>query len=266
MKNKLCLFAALILSMTLVSCSKLQARIEIRTANEMYDAENFPGALKHYTKARKIDPSFPELDRMVGYSSLAQFQPENNTPANQKHADRAIEELKRYLLKVPNDTVAREALINLFLNANRTGQAINFFKDSLKRNPNDLDSVKSIATLYAKEGNFAEALNWYEKITLLDSRNPEAFYTFGVVLYEKVAKNPPADMAERFMLIEKGKAALTRASALKPDYFEAAVYTNLLFREQAKIEMDPLKQQELMKEADVYRNRAVAISKSRKKA
>jgi len=125
--------------------------------------------------------------------------------------------------------------------------------------------VKSIATLYAKVGNFNESLNWYEKITLLDSKNSESFYIYGVVCYEKVAKNPPADMNERLAIMQKGRDALKKAIELKPDYFEANVYMNLLFREQAKIEVDPVKQQELMVQADVYRNKAMEINKARKK-
>ena len=124
--------------------------------------------------------------------------------------------------------------------------------------------MRSIATLYAKQGNFAESLNWYEKITLLDSKNPEAFYTYGVVCYEKIAKNPPQDMAERLQIIEKGKAALQRATRMRQDYFEAMVYLSLLFRQQAPLETDPVKQQQLVAEADRIRNEAVAIVKKKK--
>ena len=124
--------------------------------------------------------------------------------------------------------------------------------------------MRSVAQLYAKQGNFNESLNWYEKITLLDSKNPEAFYTYGVVCYEKVAKNPPADMAERMAIIEKGKRALQKASDLKKDYFEALVYLSLLHRQQAPLETDPVKQQALVAEADRIRNMAVAIVNKRK--
>ncbi|MGZ5494876.1 MAG: tetratricopeptide repeat protein, partial [Thermoanaerobaculia bacterium] len=168
--------------------------------------------------------------------------------------------------KRPDDEIAREALINLYLNANRTTDAINFFREYLQKNPADLAAVRSVAQLYAKQGNFNEALNWYEKITLLDSKNPEAFYIFGVVCYEKVAKNPPADMAERLAIIEKGKAALARSISLKADYFESMAYLNLLYRQQALVETDPVKQQELIAQADVIRNQAVEIIRKRKAA
>jgi len=266
MKKKLCLLAALSLSLsTLVGCTKVKARIEIKEANDAYSKEEYAAALEHYEKARRIDgDSFPDLDRMIGYSLIGLYVPEDKSAANVKNADAAIVELRKYLRKKPDDLVAREALINLYLNADRITDAINYFKDWLKTHPADLEAVRSIATLYAKEGNFNESLSWYEKITLIDSRNPESFYVYGVVCYEKVAKNPPADMKERLAIIEKGKRALTRATQLRNEYFEAMVYLQLLLRQQAPIETDPAKQQQLLAEADRIRNDAIAIVKKKK--
>lgn len=268
MKKKLCLLTALSLSLlSLGGCAKVQARMEIREANTAYAAEDYPKALQHYQRARQIDArSFPELDRMIGYSLIGMYAPEDKSPENVKKADAAIIELRKYLRTNPDDRIAREALINLYLNADRITEAINFFRDWLKTNPNDLDAVRSVATLYAKQGNFAEALNWYEKITLIDQKNPEAFYTFGVVLYEKVAKDPPADVAERLRLIEKGKAALQRATTMREDYFEALVYLQLLYRQQAPLAEDPAVQQQLIAEADRIRGQAVAVRDKRKAA
>src|ERR1051326_5346967 len=266
MKRTLCLLGALTLSLSLFGCEKIRARNEIKTANDAYDHEDYATALAHYTRARQIDQSFPDLDRMIGYSQIGLYVPDDKSPKNEAHADAAIAELSRYLKKRPDDRIARDALINMYLNANRTSQAIDYFRNYLQSHPADLEAVKSIATLYSKQGNFNESLNWYEKITLLDSKNPEAFYLFGVVCYEKVAKNPPADPAEKMAIIEKGKAALAKAISLKPEYFEAIVYQNLLLRQQALVETDPAKQQELIRQADELKTKAVEIVRKRKAA
>jgi hypothetical protein len=81
-----------------------------------------------------------------------------------------------------------------------------------------------------------------------------------------VAKNPPADVNEKRDIIEKGKRALQHAIDMKPDYFEAMAYLNLLWRQQALTETDPLKAQEDVKNADEIRNRAVEIIKQKKAA
>jgi tetratricopeptide (TPR) repeat protein len=266
MKKKLCLLAALSLSLlSLVSCQQVQARMAIRDANDAYAKEDYAVALKHYQRAREIDSqSFPDLDRMIGYSLLGMYVPEDKSAANVKNADAAIMELRKYLRKRPDDRIAREALINLYLNAERITDAINYFREWLQTHPGDIEAVRSVATLYAKQGNFAEALNWYERITKLDAKNPEAYYTYGVVCYEKIAKNPPAEVAERLSIIDRGKTALQRAIAMRTDYFEAMVYLSLLNRQQAPLETDPVKQQQLVAEADRIRNEAVAIVKKKK--
>jgi predicted Zn-dependent protease len=267
MKKKLCLFAALILSFSSAGCVRqIKARMAIKQANEAYQKEDYKTALEGYTQARQIDASFPDLDRMIGYSEIGLYVPDDKSQQNEKHADAAITALSQYLQKRPDDRIARDALINMYLNANRTSQAIDFFRNYLQGHPGDLDAVKSIATLYAKQGNFNESLNWYEKITLLDSKNPESFYVYGVVCYEKVAKNPPADPAEKIAIIQKGENVLQKAIQMKPDYFEAMAYLNLLYRQQALVETDPAKQQALIAEADKIRNQAVEIIRKKKAA
>jgi tetratricopeptide (TPR) repeat protein len=240
--------------------------MEIKQANEAYQREDYRAALQHYVQARQIDSSFPDLDRMIGYAQIGLYIPDDKSPKNEAHADAAIAELSRYLKKRPDDRIARDALINMYLNANRTSQAIDYFRAYLNDHPADLEAVKSIATLYAKQGNFNESLNWYQKITLLDSKNPESFYIYGVVCYEKVAKNPPADEAAKQVIVDKGKEALQHAIDMKPDYFEAMAYLNLLWRQQALIDApkDPVKAQQDIAMADSIRNKAVEIIRQKK--
>ena len=242
--------------------------MEIKTANDAYQREDYATALTHYVQARQIDGSFADLDRLIGYSQIGLYVPDDKTPKNEAHVDAAIAEISRYLKKKPDDRIARDALINLYLNANRTSQAIDYFRAYLADHPADLEAVRSIATLYAKQGNFNEALNWYQKITLIDSKNPESFYIFGVVCYEKVSKNPPADVKEKMDIIERGKGALQHAVDMKPDYFEAMAYLNLLWRQQALVDAltDPVKAQADVAQADAIRNRAVEIIKQKKAA
>jgi tetratricopeptide (TPR) repeat protein len=242
MKKVLCLIAALTLALSSLGCTKIEARMQIKAANEAYQKEDYAAALPRYKKAREIDPSFPDLDRLVGYSEIGLYVPDDKSPKNEAHANAAIQELNKYLRERPDDRIARDALINLYLNANKTSEAIDYFRNYLQGHPADLDAVKSIATLYAKQGDFNESLNWYKKITLLDAHNPEAFYIFGVVCYEKVSKNPPADMAQKVDII------------------------NQLWRQQALTETDPLKAQADIVQADALRARAMALNAAKKAA
>lgn len=269
MKKVLCLIAALTLALSSLGCTKIQARMEIKAANEAYQKEDWSTAGQHYRRARQIDPSFDDLTRLVGYSEIGLYVPDDKSPKNEAHADAAILELNNYLQKKPDDRIARDALINMYLNANRTTQAIDYFVGYLKTHPADLEAVKSIATLYAKQGDFNKSLEWYEKITLLDAKNPESFYIYGVVCYEKVAKNMAgADPAQKMDLINKGKGALQHAIDMKPDYAEAMAYLNLLWRQQALVDAitDPVKAQADVAQADAIRNQTMQILNARKAA
>ncbi|MGH9459399.1 MAG: hypothetical protein ACRD2J_17325 [Thermoanaerobaculia bacterium] len=268
MKKTVCLFTALMVMVFATACGQLETRMAIREGNDAYEQQNYKVAIEKYQEARKIAPnSFPELDRMIGYSYIGLYNPEDKSAQNQKFADSAILELQKYLQRVPENESAREAMVNLMLNADRTSQAIAYFKEYLKTHPADLATVRTIANLYAQKlGDFDESLNWYHKITLLDPNNAEAFYTFGVVVWEKVHRDPPADPQAALQLIERGKDALERAIQLREDYFDALVYLNLLLREQVKLTPDPEEQQVLLARADQYRNRAVAITKAKKAA
>jgi uncharacterized membrane protein YukC len=61
MTKKLCLIAALSLSLlSLVSCTKVQARMAIKDANDAYAKEDYDAALKGYAKrARSTAAVFP---------------------------------------------------------------------------------------------------------------------------------------------------------------------------------------------------------------
>src|SRR5205085_11783190 len=108
MKTKLCLFAALMLSLSSFGCQKIQARMAIKDANAAYEKEDYGTALKLYMNARQIDPSFDDLDRMIGYSQIGLYIPEDKSPHNEAHADAAIADLSRYVKKRHDDRMARD--------------------------------------------------------------------------------------------------------------------------------------------------------------
>ena len=51
---------------------------------------------------------------------------------------------------------------------------------------------------------------------------------------------------------------------LKPDYFEAMAYYNLLYREKAKLEIDPVKAQEWIAKAEEWTKKAIAVRDAQK--
>jgi len=73
-----------------------------------------------------------------------------------------------------------------------------------------------------------------------------------------------ADLVQKLDIVMQGKDALQTAIKMKADYFEAMAYLNLLWRQQALLETDPVKAQEDIAQADAVRNKAVEIIKQKK--
>ena len=258
MKRPLCLITVIVLSFTAMSCNKVRARTTIKDANKVYLEGNYPEAAELYKRAQQFE-NFDELDRMIGYSHLGMYRA--NDPATHSHAKTAADYLTRYL-ENNDDDAAEEVLINLYLNSEQQDEAIKRLERSLEENPDDVLVMKSIANLLAQQGNGREALRWYQEVVRVEPTK-ENLYTVGVVLYEMVSKGMAGSKEEALSFIEIGQNSLKRALEKDPEYFDALVYTNLLYREQSVLTDDFAAKTELINKADEYRQRAIAIARKR---
>jgi hypothetical protein len=66
---------------------------------------------------------------------------------------------------------------------------------------------------------------------------------------------------KRKEILDFGMAQLDRAIQLNPDYFEAMLYKNLLFRQYVRIEPDPAKVADLNAKATEWQQKALEIRK-----
>jgi tetratricopeptide (TPR) repeat protein len=120
------------------------------------------------------------------------------------------------------------------------GDAIGYFEDYLKKTPKDTAAMQKLAFLYAKSGKFNESLQWYQRRAQVEPNNAEAYYVIGVICWEKSYKFADVTHEEREKLIKTGMDALDRAIKINPNYADAYLYMNLLYREKAKqISLDP---------------------------
>ena len=68
-------------------------------------------------------------------------------------------------------------------------------------------------------------------------------------------------VVEQEKRIDEALAGMQEALKIKPDYFEAMVYYNLLFREKAKLQTDEVKKQEYFAKAGEWQEKAKALRK-----
>jgi len=115
--------------------------------------------------------------------------------------------------------------------------------------------------MYFKKADFAKGAEWTQKLTALDPNNPEPYVMIGVQAWDRSYHYPDIPLEQRTNIVQTGLDALDKALKLKPDNFDALTYINLLYREKAKIETDPAKQQEDIATADRYRQQALELRK-----
>ena len=120
-----------------------------------------------------------------------------------------------------------------------------------------------LAGFYNRQGEFEKTIEALQQRASNEPNNPEAFYTMATYYWDKAYRDFRLPEAEKIKYVQSGVDAVDKAISLKGDYMEALVYKNLLLRLQANLEKSPARQQQLLKEADTFRNRAEDLRKAK---
>jgi tetratricopeptide (TPR) repeat protein len=247
----------------LTGCDKLKSKQEVKKGNEFLKAAQYAPALAAYEEALRLDPGETKLHKHIGIAYMGMYQPGSKHPKDLEFAQKAIDNLKQYVQTFPDDAKAQGYLISMYLNTERFDDAIAFYENEfLKRNPKDGKAMNSLAMLYFKKGDFTNGVLWLKKRLEVEGNNPEVYYLIGVQAWDRSYNFPNIDPAERARIVEDGLQSLNKAVELKPDYFEAVSYINLLYREKAKMEADPAKKQEYTDTANKYLQQALEMRKA----
>jgi tetratricopeptide (TPR) repeat protein len=247
----------------LAGCDKIKSKQATKRGNEFLKAAQYQAALAEYEEALRLDPKETKLHKHIGIAYMGMYQPGSKHPKDLEYAQKAIDNLKAYAEAYPQDTKALEYLVSMYLNTERFDDAIAFYQnDLLKRNPKDAKAMQSLAMLYFKKGDFDNGVNWLRKRLEIEGNNPEVYYLIGVQAWDRSYNYPDVDPALRAKIVDEGLQSLNKAVELKPDYFEAVSYINLLYREKAKIETDPAKKQEYTDTANKYLQQALEMRKA----
>lgn len=263
MRRQRAVAAVLLLAATVFSaaCNKLKSKQEIKKGHEFAKAQQYQTALASYQEALRLDPNEKKLHKAIGYAYMGMYQPGSKHPKDVEMAVKAIENMKIYVDAYPQDRKAREVLLSLYLSTERFDEAVSFYQQMLQENPKDAKAMASLASIYFKKGDFDRGVAWLEKRITAEPPEvrPEIYHLIGAQAWDRSYNYPDIDPVQRAQIVERGLQALNKALELRPDYFEAISYINLLYREKAKMETDPVKQQEYMATADQYRNQAMEL-------
>jgi len=216
--------AGLVISMS--GCDKLRARDQLNKGVDAYKSQRYEEAIGHFQKATQLDPKLPMAKSYLATALAQDVVPGLDTPDNLKTAQ----------------------------------QAIAIFQEVLDKDPSDVNSLKQIAGIYFSIKRFDDAKAWQKKVLAVDPKDAEAAYTVGVIdwtiAHQNTLKalatanmnddgegNPKAPKqvmeplkAQNGPLVEEALQYLNQAVANRPNYDDAMVYLNLIYRCKADLD------------------------------
>ena len=218
--------------------TKLRARDSLNKGVKAFTEQKYDEAAKFFEESLRLDPEF-EIARMyLATTYTSQFVPGSPDPKSNEMAEKAVATFK--------DVVS----------AGKEGPNIN--------------AMLSIASLYYQLKKYDESKEWCRKIQEVDPQNAEALYRIAVINFDDSLKKTglqgenveflnAEEKTHTLADIDEGLQVLEKALQIKPDYFDAMEYQNLLWREKAKFEKDEKAKNELIRQADMVAQKSLAL-------
>jgi tetratricopeptide (TPR) repeat protein len=255
------LLALLLLTAPVLSgCDMVRARVELKKGNAFYQQESYAKALPQFQKGIELDPGATFAWRSVALSALALYRPGDASPQNREYEKIAIEGFEKYLEDYPNDAKAHEYLLTMYVNSKQYDKAMAYIDKQIQATPEkqgDLEAMK--VSILTQSGQLEQAAQLAQRVS--SDRRPEMLYSVGVSAWDKVRNDTELDAAGREKLVDLGMSSIEGALKIRPEYFEAMVYYNLLLRQKADLTIDEFKKQEYIAEANQWRDKAVELRK-----
>jgi tetratricopeptide (TPR) repeat protein len=209
-------------------------------------------AIANYKIAAEVsDPQFKSLSMQY---LVAAYGPDKlNDPAQSEPI------LQRMIEMDPKDTQNYVVLSRVYEDAGDYEKAEEQLLKGRDAKPSEPTVYASLAEFYERQGDFDKKIAALEGRTQQEPNNPEGYYAVAVAYWNKSYKDFKTPDAEKAKFAVAGIEAVDKALQLKPDYFEALTYKNLLLRAQALVEKNPARQQELIKQAEKFQSQAQEI-------
>jgi tetratricopeptide (TPR) repeat protein len=284
----------------------LKARMALRDAVKFYQRQDYKQAAQKYEEALQADPSLGDAYFYLGNSYDNLYKPSRKGEAdNDELLQKAIVNYKKaseqaqtpitrqramqflvavYGAEKLNDPSQQEPILrkmiemdptdpgNYYYLANVHEQSGNYEEaeklllKAREMKPNDPTVYTTLAGFYNRQGQFDKTMEALNARAQKEPNNPEAFYMISTFYWEKAQKDFTISQAERMKFAKLGIQAVDKALELKQDYLDALVYKGLLLRVEALLEKDPKVQQQLIKEAVTYQERAKQVQSKQRAA
>ena len=238
----------------------LTAKREFRDANGLYQSSDYKAAAAKYEEVVALpedvlhqfhlEPAYFFLAN--SYDNLYRGAKKGDA-ANDAFMSKAVENYKKDAEVDPDPKMKKLSLQYL---------VAAYGPDKL----NDPVVYTTLAAFYDRQGEFDKVINALNERAQHEPNNPEAHHVIATYYWNEAYKNFKLKDADKMKYIQAGLTEVDKALELKPDYFEALTYKNLLLRSEALVEKDPARQQQLLKQADELRNKAQELQKQKQAA
>jgi predicted Zn-dependent protease len=233
-------------------------------ATKRGDAENdalMTKAIENYKKRAEMEGGDPKIQRLaMEYLVAAYGSDKLNDPAAQEPI------LLEMIERDPGYMAGWFGLANLYEQSGDYPRAEEMLSKAREQKPKDPTVYMQLAGFYNRQGAFDKTMEALHARAEMEPNNPEAFYTIASYYWEKAYRDFTLAQADQLKFTLDGLKAVDEAIRLKPDYYEALTYKNLLLRVQARIVKDPAQQQKLLAEAKQYEAQAAEVRKKQSAA
>jgi tetratricopeptide (TPR) repeat protein len=256
MRNAVLIVGIAALAFANSGCQKLKARNQLNTGVQLFKNAQYDKAVESFKRAVEMDPDFASARLYLGTAYMQQYIPGAESPENQQMAQAAHDHFQKTL-----DQVKPES-------------------------PEGKVAIASIASLYLNQKKWDEAQKWYEKMTVIDPQNKEAFYSLGFISWSKwypaygtaraelhMRQEDPGPIKDKKVkeelkakwlpVIQAGLQALDKALQIDPEYEDAMAYENLLIREQADLTDTKEEYEKQIKIAENWVDKVMATKKAK---
>lgn len=163
----------------------------------------------------------------------------------------------------PNEPANYFYLAKIYEEAGRYEDAEQTLLKAKGVKPNDPVVYTTLSGFYNRQGDFPKTMEALHQAADLEPTNPEGYHRLAVFYWEKAFRDHRLTKPEKVEYLQKGVDAENKALSLNPNYAEAMTYKNILLRLQANETTDRAKQEELIREADELRARAMELTKKK---
>ena len=223
-------------------------------------------AVKNYeTAADKLSAGTTDDQKKLGKLSLEYLQAaygvdKLNDPAK---AEPIVQKMIRL---EPGEPSNYFVLAKIYEDAGAYPEAEQTLMNAKAAKPSDPSVYMTLAGYYNRQGQFDKTIDALEQRAKVEPTNPEAFQTIAAYYWDETRGDSSLTDAQKRDYIMKGVEAADKALSLKTDFVEAMTFKGLLLRQQALVEKDPAKQQELVKQGTALGDRANELRKTQSKS